>query len=189
MQPPQHAHPHALDTEPRVERPGGPAKPELVIGDELLCAAQVHHQLVPADREDPVVGRRGRLLELEEEWRVEQRVDRLDGIESRRVGVEQRIVGNVRQRVIPEERNQPERDRDRDPGLAPTVRAGRHRPVGRVESHDAGGATEGETRHPNAARIGGQPLAGYRRGVPQNECHEPEPHDHCAHGSPRDWCR
>ena len=183
VQPPQHADPHPLDPEPRVEQPARAPEPELIFGDQFRRLAQIDAQRVLADPEHDVVSRRRRLFHLEVNREVEQGVDREDRIESRGVGVEGRIGGEVG--VIVQELDDAEGNRDRQPGPAAAVGRFGHRAVRGVITGETGGAAQAEAAHPDPPRVEDQPLTGGLRRHTDRQGHEPDADHRDPHDAPR----
>ena len=189
VQPGHHAHANALDVEAGVEQSRGATEPELVLGDELARLTQVHLEKVLPDAERHVVRGRGRLLHLVEQRRVQHVVQSLDRVEPGRVGTERRVVTELGDGVIAEELDEAEREGDRQLGLGLQPRARGDGAVRGVEAAHAPRAPDRDSSHPDATRVSEQALRGGGRRATDGECHEPKPHDRCAHGSPREGCR
>ena len=116
-----HADVERTDARSEVEQPAARAEAECLIGDQHPGGAEIHDQLILADRELDVVGRRGRLAQIEEDRRAQNEIEELDGIEPRRIRIERRIMGQLVDRVLSEEAVETERDRNRDFGRAGTA--------------------------------------------------------------------
>ena len=130
VQPAHHAHPHALDADPGIERPAGAADAEFILRHELRRLPEVHPQEVLPDVECDVVRGCGRLLHFVVQRQVEDGVQHQDRVEPRRVGIERRILGDVG--VVVKKLDHPERDGNRDLGLAARALVRGDGAVGRV---------------------------------------------------------
>ena len=183
VQPPHHGDAYALDAQPGIEQPARAPEPELIFRDQVRRLAQIDAQRVLADPERHIVGRRRSLLHLEEDREVEQRVDREDRIEPRRVAMERRIGGEVG--VIVQELDDAEGNRDGDPRPpAPVGRLG-HRAVGGVVADKTRGAAQREAAHPDPPRVEGQPLTRGLRRRTDRQGHEPDADHRGPHDAPR----
>src|SRR5439155_26648849 len=145
-----------------------------------------HAQRILPDAKDDVVGRGRRLFHLEEQRRIEEGVQELHRIEPGGVGVERRVIRDVRDRVVVEELNQAERDGDSELRSAALPGSARHGAVRRVVAPQAS-LVETEAAQADAARIGGPSLCAGRAGAAADEYDQPPAPERYAHGSPRGW--
>src|SRR5439155_13375916 len=107
------------------------------------------------DREDDVVRRCRRFTNFVEERRIEDQVQRLDRIEPGGVRMEQRILVEFGNRMIVEELDQAQRNRNRELPAEPLFLAFWNGPVGGVVAREAAAAAEVEPAQTDEAGVDG----------------------------------
>ena len=183
VQPPHHAHPDALDVDPRIQWTARGTDAELILGHQRSRQAEIRSQRVLPDPEYHVVGGRRRLLHLQKERQVQNRVEDQDRVEPRGVAVEGRVLRDVR--VVVEELNEAKRDRDGELRLAPLPGPSRDGAVSRVKAAQAR-LLETQAAHADPAGVGEHSLGPGRGRAADAECHQSRAYEGWAHDPPRE---
>src|SRR4029077_1244453 len=160
--------PKALHTEPDVQRPARATDPELVLRHQLGGLAEIDDEGVAPDGERNVVRRGRRLLHFQVHGKVENRVHDEDWIEPRRLRVERGIVREVR--MVVEELDDPERNRDRELRLPSLRDPCGHRAIRGIIALEPALSSEAQARHAGPPRVGEGSLRGRRCGPSNDEC-------------------
>ena len=174
----------APESSARIKQPTGAAESEVLFGNQHARSAEVHNQLILADREFDVVGRSGRLLDFIEDWRIENQIGQCERIERRGSRIEHRIVAQLIDRVIFEEFDQPDRDRDRELRRSRSPTVGFQGAICGIEATGVAVTAERDPSHAIAPRVERKLRAGRAQGSEheQDKCNSD---DSSSHKAPR----